>query len=102
MLVEILIFSVFNDEKLKKQEICSKISQKKKNLSLHQNAGQLFYSKKICFLQFGNITLNGAPPTPSLHSQYSWQQVNTSSYYIDPQTNISDMVAIRLPLVNAY
>ena len=33
---------------------------------------------------FGNITLNGAPPTPSLHSQDSWQQVNTATYYIDP------------------
>ena len=33
-------------------------------------------------LHFGNITLNGAPPTPSLHSQYSWQQVNTATYYI--------------------
>ena len=39
-------------------------------------------------LVFGNITLSGVTPTPPLHSQYSWQQVSTSTYYIDPQTNI--------------
>ena len=32
-------------------------------------------------VRFGNITLNEAPLTPSLHSQYSWQQVNTATYY---------------------
>ena len=31
---------------------------------------------------FGNITLSGATPTPPLHSQYSWQQVSTTTYYI--------------------
>ena len=32
--------------------------------------------------EFGNITLNGATQTPPIHSQYSWQRVNTSTYYI--------------------
>ena len=37
----------------------------------------------LCAWWFGNITLNRATPTLSLHSQYSWQQVNTSTYYIN-------------------
>ena len=50
-LVEIVIFSVFNGIKLKKQqEICSKILQKNIFfLSLHQNTGRLFYSQKLSF-----------------------------------------------------
>ena len=47
------------------------------------------------FLLFGNITLNGTLPTLSLHSQYSWQQGNTSTYYIDPQTNIITVLPDR-------
>ena len=47
-----------------------------------------------CKTFFGNITLCGVTPTPPLHSQYSWQQVSTSTYYIDPQTNIIT-VALR-------
>ena len=39
-------FQGFNGKKLKKQEICSKNVQKTRFLSLHQNAGRLFYSPK--------------------------------------------------------
>ena len=46
-LVEIVIFNVFAPKNIKKQEICSKFLAKKQFfLSLHQNAGRLFYSKK--------------------------------------------------------
>ena len=38
-LVEIVIFSIFCAKKLKKQKICSKIFEKTRFLSLHQNAG---------------------------------------------------------------
>ena len=49
-LVEIVIFRVFSAKNLKKVEICSKFLQKKKFLlSLHQNAGRLFYSQKWAF-----------------------------------------------------
>ena len=46
-LVKKVIFSAFNSKKLKKQEICIKILQKTRFLSLHQKAGWLFYSQKI-------------------------------------------------------
>ena len=46
-LVKIVIFSVFYAKNLKKQEICSKFLKKQFFLSLHQNAGRLFYSKKM-------------------------------------------------------
>ena len=43
-------FQCFLRKKAKKrQEICSKILQKTRFLSLHHNAGQLFYSQKRLF-----------------------------------------------------
>ena len=48
-LVKILIFNIFNSKKLKKkkkQQICNKFLQKMSFLSMHQNAGWVFYSEK--------------------------------------------------------
>ena len=64
------------------------------NLVLQQYMLQVNQIKIFTTLWFGNITLNGVTPTPPLHSQYSWQQASTSTYYIDPQTNIIT-VALR-------
>ena len=50
---------------------------------------------------FGNITLNGATPTPTLHSQYSWQQVNTSTEILTCQMIIygdSSIYSLHLDL----
>ena len=41
-----VIFSIFIGKSLKKQEICSKILQKKIFLSLHQKAGRLLITQK--------------------------------------------------------
>ena len=61
-LVETVIFSIFNDKKLKKAKNFRKILQKSCFLSLHQNAGRLFYSLKKCFIEkssfFGNKIVN--------------------------------------------
>ena len=58
--------------------------KKKQNLyysDLKQIKQKLFWSY-FCLMCFGNITLNEVTSTPPLHSQYSWQQVSTSTYYI--------------------
>ena len=44
---------------------------------------------------WSHITLNGTLPTLSQHSQYSWQQVNTSTYYMLTRVKLEIMICVN-------
>ena len=55
--VKIVIFSVFNGKKLKSKKFAENFAKNMFFLSLHQNAGRLFYSQKIELFSLKNTFL---------------------------------------------